>query len=203
MQGEIAIEKNVVSLALLASAQIREESYYWLTIDLVPDCGCLQIREENENRLVKLLESICSRVHDEVQVSTHYYWLLLIVTDCSTSIVLYLVCHCLYLTLYPCLSLWFSLYLSKNSRPRPILMLILWFHLSKNCNSLVTTKDDTDENLSSVWFQSYCLHSHSQSRSLSLVVMMRSKELKTWRPILMLILSMILSLTSLLFASLS
>lgn len=26
-----------------------------------------KIREENENRLVKLLESICSRVHDEVQ----------------------------------------------------------------------------------------------------------------------------------------
>merc|ERR1711907_172196 len=26
-----------------------------------------KVREENENRLVKLLESICSRVHDEVQ----------------------------------------------------------------------------------------------------------------------------------------
>ena len=25
---------------------------------------------------------------------------------------------------------------------------------------LAATKDDTDENLSSVWFQSYCLHSH-------------------------------------------
>merc|ERR1711865_655086 len=37
----------------------------------------------------------------------------------------------------------------------------------KNCNSLVTTNDDTDENLYSVWFQSCCLHSHSHTLTIT------------------------------------
>ena len=62
-------------------------------------------------------------------------------------------------------------------------------------NSLVTTKDDTDENLSRIYLVSdskVTLYTHTRtlthSLSLVLAVMMRSKKLKTSRSILMLIL---------------
>ena len=50
---------------------------------------------------------------------------------------------------------------------------------TKNCNSLVTTKDDTHENLSMYQCLIPHTHTHTHSLSLVLVVTMKSKELKT------------------------